>query len=137
MANSEINVECSIVLNKHKVILFPLFKFLQFFRISKSLVTYPCCTGCNCKMTWVLVSSGFSPSFPSVGTTTTSPTGTLTSALAIFHMKSGSCSCCQKQGAPVTWSGLKSGQPQEKKHQDNYQIQGHGGDHSPLKRIGT
>lgn len=69
------------------------------FRIAKSPATYPCCTGCNCKITWVLVSSGFSPSFPSVGTTTTSPTGTLTSALAIFHMKSASLDCCEKQEA--------------------------------------
>lgn len=49
--------------------------------------THPCCTGWSCKITWVLVSSGFSPSFPSLGTTTTSPTGTLTSAFAISHMK--------------------------------------------------
>lgn len=51
--------------------------------------THPCCTGWSCRITWVLVSSGFSPSLPSLGTTTTSPTGTLTSAFAISHMKPG------------------------------------------------
>lgn len=49
--------------------------------------THPCCTGWSCRITWVLVSSGFSPSLLSFGTTTTSPTGTLTSAFAISHMK--------------------------------------------------
>lgn len=63
--------------------------------------THPCCTGWSCKITWVLVSSGFSPSFPSLGTTTTSPTGTLTSAFAISHMKPGGGGvpwCCRGQG---------------------------------------
>lgn len=62
--------------------------------------THPCCTGWSCKITWVLVSSGFSPSFPSLGTTTTSPTGTLTSAFAISHMKPGGGGvprCCRGQ----------------------------------------
>lgn len=61
--------------------------------------THPCCTGWSCKITWVLVSSGLSPSLPSLGTTTTSPTGTLTSAFAISHMKPGAGSAAVLQRA--------------------------------------